>query len=212
MKQLLNIFFIVCMVLINAGCAQNSMYILDRAEKVPESEVKKMEQTLLKHPHNEKNRESLILAYIRNEEYERARKLLSQVLAEKKNDLKATYLMGLTYSRQDLKEEALGYYKKAVALNNTYIPALFNMAAVEEKKNNLEKARKLYQKILDLNPDDGDTHYNLAVLYDTKLAEEKKALYHYEKCLELYKNDSAKNQISQSIRERIDKLKSLQKE
>lgn len=61
----------------------------------------------------------------------------------------------------------------------------YNLAGVYYENGSYEQAEKEYLQCLKIDPDDPETHYNLAILYDDKLHENKKAIRHYKEFLKL---------------------------
>ncbi|GEM_PF-4084098 len=59
----------------------------------------------------------------------------------------------------------------------------FNLAVVYEMNGLYKDSEKEYLECLKIDPDDADVHYNLAILYDDRLNENKKAQKHYYKYL-----------------------------
>ncbi len=59
----------------------------------------------------------------------------------------------------------------------------FNLAVTYEMNGFYKDAEKEYLECLKINPEDADVHYNLAILYDDRLNDNKKAQKHYYKFL-----------------------------
>jgi tetratricopeptide (TPR) repeat protein len=59
--------------------------------------------------------------------------------------------------------------------------AHYNMAVMYDRQRMFKSAEEQYLICLELNPNDAYVHYNLGILYDAKLQEPKKALYHYRR-------------------------------
>ncbi len=59
------------------------------------------------------------------------------------------------------------------------------MGLVYDQSNRYHEAEKEYKRALELFPEDPYTHYNLAVLYDENLNDNRKAIYHYKSYLEI---------------------------
>lgn len=200
-----------------AGCAagvteQKPIMPMRSTPVVPQQRVEAIEQILTNNPNDMAAQKKLAAAYITNNNYEQARHVADTLLHNHPADVDANYLMALILTRQGFDDEALKYYNKTLELDPVHVPSLFATAYLAEKKGNFYQARKLYHQVLENSPHDPDAHYNLAVLYDKKLFDEKKALYHYEKALHLYRNTEASNELLAIIKERISELKLLQKE
>ena len=59
----------------------------------------------------------------------------------------------------------------------------FNLAVVYEMNGLYKDSEKEYLECLKIDPEDADVHYNLAILYDDRLNDNKKAQKHYYKYL-----------------------------
>lgn len=192
------------------GCAQTQKrYVLHETLPISKEQISAMEEVVEVQPANILALKKLVSAYITNHEFERARHYADRLLTLDSSDVDAHYFMGLIYARQGFEAEAKEAFNKALELNPRHIPSLFAKAYIEEKKMNFYGARKLYYEVLEIDPDDADAHYNLAVLYDKKLFYPKKAFYHYEKALNLYKQQNANPDLIFLLKDRIDELKLL---
>jgi tetratricopeptide (TPR) repeat protein len=61
----------------------------------------------------------------------------------------------------------------------------YNMALVYMREGRYRDAEQAYLRALQLDPSDPDIHYNLAILYDDELEDQRRALMHYRKYLRL---------------------------
>ncbi len=75
----------------------------------------------------------------------------------------------------------------------------YNLGVIFQKANKWQEAIREYEKVLETLPDDADTHFNLALIYETVKNDRNKALYHYQKYLET--NPSASDAFS--VKKRI---------
>lgn len=208
LKQLYLLFLVTCLVV---GCAQDSQFLSDEGRSVSKEKLEAVETLLKNDPDNEALCEEIVVNYIYNKDYEKARHLLARRISQFPNSVNSNYLMGLVYTRQDFIDEAVIYYNKVLELEKNHVPTIFNLAGIKQKKHDYEGARKQYLKVLDISPDDADAHYNLAILYSEFFYDVKSALYHYEKCLKLYQKQKKKTRLLPIIRARIRELKILKK-
>jgi len=192
------------------GCAQSKEFRIEKYPPVSAEIIEKLEKKLVSNPKNTAVRNDLIVAYIKNRFYEKARNLLAQSLNENPDNINSNYLMGLVCMRQSLPDEAKMYYEKVLSLNPNHSESIFNLAAIAQYNSNYEKAKNLYQKALEINPNDGDAHYNLAILYDKRFFDYKNAMYHYRRCVDIYRNKNLKQQLVQLVKNRIEELKSIE--
>jgi len=65
----------------------------------------------------------------------------------------------------------------------------YNLGSVYKAARQYDRAQAQFLKALDMKVDDADLHYNLGILYDDNLGNDKKARQHYERFLELAPND-----------------------
>lgn len=198
------------MLLFLCGCAQTQKaYVPHENNKVSEETITALEEVVEVQPDNQLALKKLVSAYITNREFERARHYTEKLLALDNNDVDAHYFQGLIYARQGFEPEAVEAFNKTLEIDPNHIPSLFAKAYSEEQKNNFYGARKLYHRVLELDPNDADAHYNLAVLYDKKLFLPQKAYYHYEKALDLYRQQKVSSDLLFLLKERISELKIL---
>ena len=61
----------------------------------------------------------------------------------------------------------------------------YNLGVIFQEANEWEGAVAEYEKVLEAKPNDGNTHFNLALIYDTVKNDRDKALYHYKKYLDV---------------------------
>jgi len=61
----------------------------------------------------------------------------------------------------------------------------YNMAAVYAKEGRFREAEREYLRALRIDPADADVHYNLGILYDEELDQNRKAAMHYRRYLKL---------------------------
>lgn len=193
------------------GCAQSKESKIEKSQIIAPEKIFQLEKEVSGNPDNTSLRNNLIVSYIKNGNYEKARNLLSKTISYNPNDVNANYLLGLICMRQGIPEEAETYYEKVIKLNPYHSEAIFNLASIAQHNNNYEKAKKLYQKVLEINPNDGDAHYNLALIYDKRFFEYENAIYHYKRCIDLYKTNNLKQDLVVLIKNRIDELKNLKK-
>ena len=69
------------------------------------------------------------------------------------------------------------------------VTLFYNMACVYRAVGEYDRAEKYFRKAVSLDPFDSGVHFNLAILYDDCLNNNKKARKHYEKFLELAPDD-----------------------
>lgn len=65
----------------------------------------------------------------------------------------------------------------------------YNLGSVYKAARQYDRAEAQFLKALEMKDDDAALHYNLGILYDDNLGNDKKARLHYERFLELAPND-----------------------
>ncbi len=118
-------------------------------------------------------------------------------------NLKDTIEIGST-EKSDLEKAAEKEIESSVKLNVAkqtleYINMqklrfYYNSALIYDNMGRYREAVEEYRKALKQKPDDADTHYNLGIVYDNHIKDKEKAIYHYNKYLEISQdaNDSKK--------------------
>ena len=132
-------------------------------------------------------------------QFEKDKKILVQKLQKVQQELedKEKIIVELNGTRQELKDvtetkESLGQKLAEIKqqLNKETIKFHYNLGLMYDGMGKYSEAVQEYKKVLALSPDDADTHYNLGVIYDDCIKNKNKAVYHYEKYLELYPDAS----------------------
>ncbi|MFH1904915.1 MAG: tetratricopeptide repeat protein [bacterium] len=80
-----------------------------------------------------------------------------------------------------LKQIAEGEKKKDERqLRKESIAIRYKLALIYQKTDRYKEAEKEYMKVLSFDPNNSAVHYNLGILYDDHLRNNKKAVYHYQ--------------------------------
>ncbi len=77
----------------------------------------------------------------------------------------------------------------------------YNMGNLYAQIRNFRQAARMYEKALTVNPNDPHAHRNLGLLYHWNLNNRKKALYHYQRFLELSPDEKERGQVQRWIAE-----------
>ena len=122
----------------------------------------------------------------------------------------------LSSLRRGWPEKALEYLEKARLLRaqagdihcadeaslNKYLGSAFNDQAVKlYKDNRVEEALRLFTNAAELYPDSSDIHRNTGVVYYFKVRDREKALYHFQRSVELDPNQTQAEVVRGLIRE-----------
>ena len=123
-------------------------------------------------------------------------------LTEKLNeaDQKLTQKNKQKHNQPNDLGEVFGTYREK-ALKRHY-----NLAIIYENAGRFKEAAQEYEKTLELSPDDADIHYNLAIVYDDHLQDNAKAVFHYNRYLELSPNAADSGVVAEWMAEAQDDL------
>ena len=103
-----------------------------------------------------------------------------------KADKKASLLQQELQQATSLKTKVEGEREELEAeLEKTKVDMHYKCGLVYQKAGNWNDAEREYLRVLSLVPDSSSVHYNLGILYDDSLNKKKKAIYHYQKYIEL---------------------------
>lgn len=75
----------------------------------------------------------------------------------------------------------------------------YNLGVIYDKSGMYLEALKEYEKALAVDPQDPDTHYNLAILYDDHLDDNRVAIRHYQEYLRLRPNAEDAEQVREWV-------------
>ena len=75
----------------------------------------------------------------------------------------------------------------------------YNLAVILTNQHNYPAAIREYEKVIALNPNDADARYNLAIIYDTNMKDNDKALEQYREYIRIMPDSKE----SQEVREWI---------
>ncbi|MDP8263586.1 MAG: tetratricopeptide repeat protein [Candidatus Ancaeobacter aquaticus] len=96
-----------------------------------------------------------------------------------------TYNKAVDLDHQKKYSEARKMYKKALDRNPHYAPAYEGLGLVNIKLKKFEGALYAFQEALLIDPYRPEAHYGLGIVYPITRNDEKKAVYHFERYIEL---------------------------
>jgi arylsulfatase A-like enzyme/Flp pilus assembly protein TadD len=102
---------------------------------------------------------------IGHHEYEVARSLLKQILAEDEAILDAHQMLGQIAAEQHRPEDAIGHFRRALALNPGHESSLFGLAAAYADLRRYDEALVGFRRILDLKGSDARASLAIADIY-----------------------------------------------
>jgi len=141
---------------------------------------------------NEKNTKveevfQLALQKHKENNFEIAEKLYSQILNVDNNHIKSIFLLGTLYAQTRNLISAKKLLTKATQINPDYAEAYYNLGNVLKELKEFEEAINCYEKTLKINPNNADANNNLGNLLKES-GEEKKAIPYYEKAIKINPN------------------------
>ena len=115
-----------------------------------------------------------------------------------------------TILKSKLKNVAAKFFKSQKSLDRLEKETAdmhYNLGVIFQGQNKYNEAIREYEKTLEIRPNDPDTHYNLALIYDTVKNDRKKAIYYYNK----YLGSTLDTQGALKIKEKVAQLNSEEK-
>ena len=90
--------------------------------------------------------------YLKQKDFENARKALEKALDLDKGDVSTLNSLGLAYVRQDLVDEGIRKYRMALSIDAVDFRVLFNLGLALEMKGDLKGAKESFQRAGTSNP------------------------------------------------------------
>jgi len=113
--------------------------------------------------------------------------------------------LGLVYFKQGKNKAAVREYQKALRMDPECAEAYNNMGIVYGAMKQLEDAEAAYLKAEQADPNYPDVHYNLGRFYDDVLPNKAEALRHYQRYLDITKQQDPKilQRMQEILRENL---------
>jgi tetratricopeptide (TPR) repeat protein len=75
----------------------------------------------------------------------------------------------------------------------------YNLAVILTNQHNYPAAIREYEKVIELDPNDADAHYNLAIVYDTDMKDNDKALEQYREYIRIAPDSKEAQEVREWI-------------
>lgn len=109
--------------------------------------------------------------------------------------------LGNRYKQKGMYDDSIASYKKALQINPKDAGSHYNLGLAYIKKYMYQEAAIETENALKLDPKMADAHRNLGLIYYLYLEDNKKAVYHFKKLLQLAPDQPDAENIKKIIRE-----------
>ncbi len=101
------------------------------------------------------------------------------------NNVRGYFGLGNVYAYSNQFDQAIEIFKKGIEADPNYLLTYVNLATAQMQSGKIEDAIKTYQQILKKNPGIAGVHKNLGLIYAQHQPNIQKAIFHFEKSLDL---------------------------
>ena len=154
-------------------------------------------------PNHIEARNNLGIWYKNKGWYDEAIEEFKQVLLLQPDLAEVRCNLGAVYNNKGWYNRAIEELKEALRLKPHFHEAMNNLGNAYRGKGEHDQALKAFRKTLEINPHLAIPHLNMALIYRYQKEDNKKALYHFERALEIEPDFPQ----AKSIRNEIEKLK-----
>lgn len=137
----------------------------------------------------EEIRFDLAMEYESINNFQKAIRILSEILEKNHDHEAAIYEIAYCFERIGNFDECIQYYTRYIDNNPYSFTAWYNLGNIYFLKENIEKAIWAYDYSIIINEDFASAHFNLANIY-MQTNDYEKALIAYQRCAELDPNDA----------------------
>lgn len=137
----------------------------------------------------EEIRFDLAMEYESINNFQKAIKVLDEILANNAENEAAIYEIAYCYERIGNFDKCIEYYTRYIDNNPYSFTAWYNLGNIYFLKENLEKAIWAYDYSIIINEDFASAHFNLANIF-MQTGNYEKALIAYKRCAEIDTNDA----------------------
>lgn len=137
----------------------------------------------------EEIRFDLAMEYENMHDYQKAIKVLAQILEKSPDNEAAIYEIAYCYERTGNFDKCIEYYVKYIDNNPYSFTAWYNLGNIYFLKNNIEKAIWAYDYSIIINEDFASAHFNMGNIY-MQINDYVNALDSYKKCMAIDDKDA----------------------
>ena len=154
-------------------------------------------------PANIEARNNLGVYYNSKGLYDKAIAEFKQILISDPDNAPVYANLGTAFSNKGMHDSAIDALKEALRIKPDFLEAMNNLGTAYKDKGLYDQALETFHKILELNPRVAIPHLNLAIVYLYQKKDNKKALYHLERAIEI-EPDMPQAEV---IKKKIEELK-----
>jgi len=154
-------------------------------------------------PDNVEARNNLGVWYQSQGRYTEAIAEFSQALRVQPDSAEVRCNLGTVYNSTKQFNSAIDQFRKALQIKPDSAEALNNLGKAYKDKGEYDNAIAAFSKTIELHPNLAIPHLNIAIIYLYQKQDRQKALYHFERALELEPNFPQ----AASVRKKIEEIK-----
>ena len=139
-------------------------------------------------PDNVEARNNLGVWYNSQGRYNEAIEEFKQALRVKPDYAEVHCNLGTVYNSMKQYDSAIDQFRKALQIKPDSAEAMNNLGKAYKDKGEYDKAISAFSKTIEIYPNLAIPHLNIAIIYLYQMGDSKKALYHFERALEVEPN------------------------
>jgi tetratricopeptide (TPR) repeat protein len=192
----------------DSGQIHNNLGIAYQKQGQQELAKKHYSRAVELDPDDREARNNLGVWYYNKGMYDKAVLEFERILERNPDNAEVRCNLGTAYSKRGLYGKAIEEFKEVLRNNPRSLEASNNLGTTYKDKGLYDQAIEAFNKTLEINPQLAIPHLNLATLYLYKKKDTKKALYHYERAMEIEPDFPN----IESLRKKFEELKSAEAE
>ena len=156
---------------------------------------------LLLNPNNIEARNNLGILFRSQGLYDKAVEEFKRVLSLTPDFAEVHCNLGAVYNNKGWYNYAISEFKEALRLKPRYADAMNNLGNAYRGMSQYDQAIDVFKKALEINPHMAITHFNLSIIYLYQKKDNKNAIYHFERVLELEPDFPKAEDIKRKVEE-----------